>query len=158
MTCSPLAEVDRRTGPGGGPADRGDDRFDGRRQCGHGVVDRLAGPHGQDLISNDQVAEWVRRYPGRFAAVAAVDLNRPMEAVRELRRRVVDEGFVGLRMLPWLKTGGRAHRSPVLPLYAECVRARGPVLHQVGHTGPLMPPRPGGRSRTSIRWPSTSRN
>ena len=42
------------------------------------------GPRGP-LIPNDAVAAAVSRYPGRFAGVAAVDLARPMEAVRELR-------------------------------------------------------------------------
>src|ERR1700753_1413163 len=42
------------------------------------------GPNGQDLISNDEVAEWTRLHPNRFAALATVDLDRPMEAVRQL--------------------------------------------------------------------------
>ncbi|HPX37135.1 MAG TPA: amidohydrolase family protein [Mycobacterium sp.] len=96
------------------------------------------GPHGQDLISNDQVAEWVRRHPGRFAGMAAVDLDRPMEAVRELRRRVRDDGFAGLRMLPWLWGAPPTDRR-YYPLYAECVELGVPFCTQVGHTGPLMP-------------------
>jgi uncharacterized protein len=43
------------------------------------------GPQGP-LIPNDAVAAMVRSYPDRFAGVAAVDLARPMDAVRELRR------------------------------------------------------------------------
>ena len=42
------------------------------------------------------------RYPDRFAGVAAVDLARPMDAVRELRRCVRDLGFRALRVVPWL--------------------------------------------------------
>lgn len=95
------------------------------------------GPRG-DLISNDQVAEWVRRHPGRFAGMAAVDLDRPMEAVRELRRRVRDDGFAGLRMLPWLWGAPPTDRR-YYPLYAECVELGVPFCTQVGHTGPLMP-------------------
>lgn len=94
------------------------------------------GPHG-DLISNDQVAEWVRAHPTRFAGMAAVNLDRPMEAVRELRRRV-DDGFVGLRMLPWLWGAAPTDRR-YYPLYAECVELGVPFCTQVGHTGPLMP-------------------
>ena len=59
------------------------------------------GPRGS-LISNDTVAAMVRRYPDRFAGVAAVDLSRPVEAVRELRRCVRDLGFRALRVVPWL--------------------------------------------------------
>src|SRR5215468_119039 len=59
------------------------------------------GPRGP-LISNDAVAAMVRGYPGRFTGVAAVDLARPMDAVRELRRCVRDLGFRALRVIPWL--------------------------------------------------------
>ena len=96
------------------------------------------GPHGQDLISNDQVAQWVAAHPSRFAGLASVDLDRPMEAVRELRRRVRDDGFVGLRMLPWLWDAPPTDRR-YYPLYAECVELGVPFCTQVGHTGPLRP-------------------
>ena len=61
-----------------------------------GLLSTWRGPNGQDLISNDEVAEWIQSHPDRFAGLATVDLDRPMVAVRELRRRVKD-GFVGLR-------------------------------------------------------------
>ncbi len=96
------------------------------------------GPHGHDLISNDQVAQWVRRYPARFVGVATVNLDRPMQAVRELRRRVRDDGFVGLRLLPWLWNAAPTDRR-YYPLYAECVELGVPFCTQVGHTGPLRP-------------------
>ncbi|MCB1266169.1 MAG: amidohydrolase [Mycobacterium sp.] len=96
------------------------------------------GPHGQDLISNDQVAQWVAAHPSRFSGLASVDLDRPMEAVRELRRRVRDDGFVGLRMLPWLWEAPPTDRR-YYPLYAECVELGVPFCTQVGHTGPLRP-------------------
>jgi len=96
------------------------------------------GPYGQDLISNDQVAQWVAAHPSRFAGLASVDLDRPMEAVRELRRRVRDDGFVGLRMLPWLWDAPPTDRR-YYPLYAECVELGVPFCTQVGHTGPLRP-------------------
>ena len=62
-----------------------------------GMLSAWRGPNGQDLISNDEVAQWIGLHPNRFAGLATVDLDRPMEAVRELRRRVADRGFVGLR-------------------------------------------------------------
>ncbi|WP_351232759.1 amidohydrolase family protein [Streptomyces sp. NPDC002133] len=40
--------------------------------------------------------------PGRLLGLAAADLMRPQEAVRELRRAVRKLGFVGLRLVPWL--------------------------------------------------------
>ena len=95
------------------------------------------GPQGA-LIGNDEVAGWVAAHPGRFAGVAAVDLRRPMEAVRELRRCVTELGFKGLRAIPWLwelpPTDARYY-----PLYAACVELGVPFCTQVGHTGPLRP-------------------
>lgn len=96
------------------------------------------GPYGQELISNDMVAQWVRAHPTRFAGLAAVDLDRPMAAVRELRRRVRDDGFIGLRLLPWLWNAAPTDRR-YYPLYAECVELGVPFCTQVGHTGPLRP-------------------
>jgi uncharacterized protein len=44
----------------------------------------------------------VARYPDRLVGVASVDLRKPMEAVRELRRAVHELGMRALRVLPWL--------------------------------------------------------
>jgi len=103
-----------------------------------GLLTAWRGPNGLDLVSNDEVAEWVRRYPTRFAGLATVDLDRPMVAVRELRRRVRDDGFVGLRLLPWLWGAPPTDRR-YYPLFAECVELGVPFCTQVGHTGPLRP-------------------
>jgi uncharacterized protein len=43
------------------------------------------GPEGC-LISNEEVARMVAAAPTRFRGLASVDLERPMEAVREIRR------------------------------------------------------------------------
>lgn len=102
-----------------------------------GLLSAWRAPGGQDLISNDEVAQWVAAYPNRFAALAAVDLDRPMAAVRELRRRV-QEGFVGLRVVPWLWNAPPTDRR-YYPLFAECVESGVPFCTQVGHTGPLRP-------------------
>ena len=104
---------------------------------GFGLLSAWCGPNGQDLVSNDEVAGWVRSRPDRFAGLAAVDLDRPMAAVRELRRRV-QEGFVGLRVVPWLWGAPPTDRR-YYPLFAECVQAGVPFCTQVGHTGPLRP-------------------
>ena len=99
------------------------------------------GPRGP-LISNDAVAAIIARYPGRFAGVAAVDLARPMDAVRELRRCVRELGFRALRVVPWLWNLPPSDRR-YYPLYAECVQLGIPFCLQVGHTGPLCPSEPG---------------
>jgi Amidohydrolase len=97
-----------------------------------GLLSAWCGPNGLDLVSNDEVTDWVRLHPNRFAAVAAVHLDRPMVAVRELRSRVRDDGFVGLRVVPWLWNAPPTDRRYY--------------------------PRRAGRFRTSIRWRSIFRS
>jgi len=50
-----------------------------------GLVSAWHGPEGP-IITNDEVARRVAAHPKRLAGIAAVDLHRPMHAVRELRR------------------------------------------------------------------------
>src|SRR5258708_36718921 len=56
---------------------------------------------GTWVISNDTIAEFVRQFPERFVGVAAVNLEKPVEAVRELQRAVRALGFKALRGGPW---------------------------------------------------------
>ena len=93
------------------------------------------GPDGP-LISNDEVAGFVKESPKRLVGIASVDLYRPMDAVRELRRCVREHGFRGLRMVPWL-WGLPPDDRRYDPLYAECCELDIPFCLQVGHTGPL---------------------
>jgi predicted TIM-barrel fold metal-dependent hydrolase len=106
-----------------------------------GLVAAWWGPQGA-LIDNDEVAAFVREAPQRLFGVASVDLARPMEAVRELRRCVRKLGFRGLRIVPWL-WGLPPDDRRYYPLYAECIELDVPFCLQVGHTGPLGPSEPG---------------
>jgi hypothetical protein len=99
------------------------------------------GPQGA-LIENDEVASFVRQYPHRLLGVASVNLARPMEAVRELRRCVRELGFRALRIVPWV-WGLPPDDRRYYPLYAECIELDVPFCLQVGHTGPLMSSEPG---------------
>ncbi|HET8672998.1 MAG TPA: amidohydrolase family protein [Thermoleophilaceae bacterium] len=107
-----------------------------------GLLSAWSAPYQPPLITNDEVAEWAQTHPDRFAGLAAVDLNRPMEAVRELRRCVSELGFKGLRVLPWLWEAPPTDRR-FYPLFAACVELGVPFFTQVGHTGPLRPSEPG---------------
>jgi predicted TIM-barrel fold metal-dependent hydrolase len=100
-----------------------------------GLISAWHGPDGV-LISNEEVAGWVARAPGRLAGVAAVDLRDPVRAVRELRRCVTELGFKALRVVPWLWELPPNDRR-YYPLFAECVELGVPFCTQVGHTGPL---------------------
>ena len=106
-----------------------------------GLICAWWGPQGP-IISNDEVAGFVRRHPDRLVGVASVDLYRPMDAVRELRRCVRQLGFRALRIVPWLWNLPPDDRR-YYPLHAECVELGIPFCLQVGHTGPLCPSEPG---------------
>ena len=93
---------------------------------------------GRSLASNDRVAEFIGDYPARFVGVAGVDLERPVEAVRELDRAVRELGFKALRIIPWLWKLPPNDRL-YYPLYVKCIELGIPFCTQVGHTGPLMP-------------------
>src|SRR3954452_18206700 len=103
-----------------------------------GLLSAWSAPRQPPLISNDEVAGWVAAHSTRFAGLAGVDLNRPMEAVRELRRCVSELGFKGLRVVPWLWEAPPTDRR-YYPLLATCVELGVPFFTQVGHTGPLRP-------------------
>ena len=102
-----------------------------------GILSAWHGPQGP-LIENDEIAGWVGEHPDRFAGLAAVNLARPMDAVRELRRCVTEHGFIGLRVIPWLWEAPPTDRR-YYPLFAACVELGVPFFTQVGHTGPLRP-------------------
>lgn len=97
---------------------------------------------GKWVMTNDEVAQIVSQHPDRFTGVATVDLDRPMAAVAELERAVLELGFVALRVVPWLWDRPPDHRL-YYPLYGKCVELRIPFCTQVGHTGPAMPSEPG---------------
>jgi predicted TIM-barrel fold metal-dependent hydrolase len=105
------------------------------------LVSAWWGPEGP-MLSNDHVAALVKTDPKRFVGVASVDLRRPMQAVRELRRAVKELGFKALRVVPWLWNLPPNDRH-YYPLYAECIELGIPFCTQVGHTGPLCPSEPG---------------
>jgi predicted TIM-barrel fold metal-dependent hydrolase len=103
-----------------------------------GLLSAWSAPHQPPLISNEDVAGQVAEHPDRFAGLACVDLNKPVEAVRVLRRCVNELGFKGFRVVPWLWEAPPTDRR-YYPLYVACVELGVPFFTQVGHTGPLRP-------------------
>jgi len=95
------------------------------------------GPRGA-LISNDEVAGFVREAPERLVGVGSVDISRPRAAVMEVRRCVRELGFKAIRVLPWLWELPPTH-ARFYPVLSECCELGVPFCTQVGHTGPLMP-------------------
>lgn len=93
---------------------------------------------GKVMISNDEVADFVAEAPDRLTGVGSVDISKPMQAVREIRRCVDDLGFKAIRVLPWLWEVPPTDRR-FYPVYTACVETGVPFCTQIGHTGPLMP-------------------
>ena len=93
---------------------------------------------GRDLISNDEVAAFVAEAPDRLVGVGSVDISKPMQAVREIRRCVEELGFKAIRVLPWLCETPPTD-SRFYPVYVACCEMDVPWCTQIGHTGPLMP-------------------
>jgi len=90
------------------------------------------------MISNDEVAGFVAQAPERLLGVGSVDLSKPMQAVREVRRCVRELGFRAIRVLPWLWEVAPTDRR-FYPVYVACCEEGVPFCTQIGHTGPLMP-------------------
>ncbi|MDM4772314.1 amidohydrolase family protein [Solimonas sp. SE-A11] len=90
------------------------------------------------LISNDEVAGFVAQAPDRLVGVGSVDISRPMDAVREVRRCIRELGFKAIRVLPWLCEVPPTDRR-FYPVYTACCDLSVPFCTQIGHTGPLMP-------------------
>lgn len=89
------------------------------------------------MISNDEVAGFVKQAPDRFVGVGSVDISKPMQAVAEVRRCVEELGFVAIRVLPWLWELPPTDRR-FYPVYVACAELGIPFCTQIGHTGPLM--------------------
>ncbi len=90
------------------------------------------------MISNDEVAGFVAEAPDRLVGVGSVDISKPMDAVREIRRCVNELGFKAIRVLPWLWEAPPTDRR-FYPVYTACCDLGIPFCTQIGHTGPLMP-------------------
>jgi predicted TIM-barrel fold metal-dependent hydrolase len=101
------------------------------------LISAWEGPRGS-LISNDEVASFVREAPDRLVGVGSVDISRPRPAVAEIRRCVRELGFKAIRVLPWLWELPPTH-ARFYPVLSECCELGVPFCTQVGHTGPLMP-------------------
>lgn len=101
------------------------------------LISAWVGP-GKVMISNDEVASFVAQAPYKLIGVGSVDVSKPMQAVREVRRCVDELGFKAIRILPWLWETPPTDRR-FYPVYTACCDLGIPFCTQIGHTGPLMP-------------------
>jgi predicted TIM-barrel fold metal-dependent hydrolase len=118
------------------------------REMDEGGVDRcvLSAFYHKDLavVSNEDVAEAVRRYPQRFIGSGTVNvLGKPGQVSREVERLVKELGLKAIRLEPYMYGDGTTGLPPndkhYWPVYLKCSELGVPVCIQVGHTGPLLP-------------------
>lgn len=98
----------------------------------------------QVLVSNQEVAECLERWPDRFRGSVAVDPRRPMRAIREIEQWVRNHPFVNVKVCPYgFGFDIRPNSKLWYPIYAKACELGVSVTIQVGHTGPLLPTEPG---------------
>jgi predicted TIM-barrel fold metal-dependent hydrolase len=56
-------------------------------------------------VTNDWIAEEVKKNPKRFGAFCSLSMHRPAQAAQELRRAVKELGLVGAILNDWQATG-----------------------------------------------------
>lgn len=102
------------------------------------VTGQRTGPQGRSA-SNDDVAELVQRFPGRFVGFAGVDPLEP-GAVAEVRRSVERLGCRGIAVLPgWSDPPLHDDDETVYPIYEACRALGVPVVITSSHyIGPDM--------------------
>jgi len=96
------------------------------------------------VVSNEEVAEQVARFPSRFVGAGSVNpLKKPMAVAREVEHMVRELGMRAVRLEPYMYGDGTVGLPPndkrYWPVYLKCVELGVPVCIQVGHTGPLLP-------------------
>lgn len=102
----------------------------------HGIVKAVV--EGRDAettyqwkISNDHVADFVKKYPSKFIGFAGLDPHKGMKAIDELKRAVNELGLRGASIDPYL-----AHiyvnDAKYYPIYAKCCELGIPIVITAG--------------------------
>ncbi len=83
-----------------------------------------------------EVADIIKRYPGRFYGCAAIDPTGMMKAVRQVERAFHQFGFRSIWIMPAL-VGLPPNHACYFPVYAKCVELGMTVKINCGVPGPL---------------------
>ena len=86
---------------------------------------------GGSKITNNDVSDFVKKYPDRFIGFAGIDPNKGMDAVRELDVAVRDLGLKGLNVTP-CSHKLRSNDKKFYPVYAKCVELDIPIAMHTG--------------------------
>mgnify|MGYP003693703883 CR=1 FL=1 len=77
-------------------------------------------------VDNDEMAQLLKRYPGRILGLARISAFKGMSGVRELERRIRDDGFHALGVSA-LVDGIPASDRRFYPLYTKAAELKVPV-------------------------------
>ncbi|MDP4014978.1 MAG: amidohydrolase family protein [Candidatus Nanopelagicales bacterium] len=96
------------------------------------------------VVSNEEVAEAVAKFPDRFVGSGTVNvLRKPLDVGREVEYLITELGMRAIRLEPYMYGDGMTGMAPndkhYWPVYLKCAELGVPVCIQVGHTGPLLP-------------------
>jgi uncharacterized protein len=89
---------------------------------------------GLPPVTNDFIAEVIRRYPETFAGFASVDPHKGKKAVDELARAVEELGLIGLKLHP-VAQDFRPDDPKFFPLFEKAADLGIPALLHTGNTG-----------------------
>lgn len=87
---------------------------------------------------NDWMREAMQRFPGRVLGYCVVNPGYQREALTEIRRRVEEHGFIGIK----LYNDYRADEPTLNPIVELAIQMRVPILQHAGHTTWLPSPQP----------------
>jgi len=98
---------------------------------------------GRPRLSNDLVAEIVRRFPGRFVGFAGIDPWKQAGALREMRRAHEELGLLGYKFHPSMQAF-RPDDQRWSDLFERAAGYRAPCLFHTGTSG-IGAGQPGGQ-------------
>ena len=104
---------------------------------------------GRPRLSNDLVAEIVRRFPGRFVGFAGIDPWKQAGALREMRRAREDLGLAGYKFHPSMQAF-RPDDQRWSDLFERAAAYRAPCLFHTGTSG-IGAGTPGGQG-VELAW------
>ena len=79
---------------------------------------------------NQWMAEAMKRFPGRVLGYCYVNPSYPQEALDDIRRCVLDRGFMGIK----LYNEHTCTEPVVFPIVELSIELRVPILHHAGHS------------------------
>ncbi len=96
-----------------------------------GVIMGRQSAEPSGVIPNDEIAECVAKYPGRFVGWAGLDLAQPMQwCLAEMCRCAKLLGFCGISIEPTASRDASLRRPDdqrLYPIYEECMRLEMPI-------------------------------